>query len=724
VAVLTGSVGLAFSEDSDFDDLDDLGRRSGRDRFGRRVRRAPLSTGRQRVVAIAVAALVLLVGTRELFFGGLPLLGQLAPLPSWSTAWHDLISGWHAAGVGTTAPATPALGFVGLLGTALFGAMGTTQHVLLLACLPVGAIGMARLMRPLVSDRARVVAAIAYLLVPLPYGDLGSGRLDGLVAYAVFPTLASLLARTAGVSPFDAAAGRGWRNTRLGRVALLGGALAIAMSFAPAVLPLLLACAVAWEVAGLVVGARQPTGAVLLAALEGAVVAVVLCAPWVVGSALAGSHAVAIFGLPISPATAPSWGDLLRFAVGPAARSPLVWLLVLGAALPLLLGTGERLAWAARLWLMACVSWAGAMAASHGWMGSFTPSESVVLAPAALAVAACVGLGISAFENDLVGRAFGWRQVVSTAALVAVAVGSLPVIAAAGGGRWDMPTAGVEQPLAFLNRPNPTVGRVLWLGDPRALPVGGWSIEPGLAYGLTTAALPDASGVWTAAGPGPADTVADAVRQAISGGTVHLGRLLAAAGVRDIVVVNGVAPSEATLAGSIDAPAPLGLTRALLDQNDLQTVPGVSGISVFENAQFVPVTAERASPSLNESPKDSTPGVADVTGWQPVLSPLAARTGKGTVSAGVVYAGYSPAGQFSLRVGGHAVTERPAFGWAAQFPATPAGSATLSYNGFPLVPLLVLLEILGWFALAVALTGWKGWPLRRQRVVVVVEDDA
>src|SRR6516225_8650105 len=88
VAVLTGSVGLAFSEDSDFDDLDDLGRRAGRDRFGRRVRRAPLSTGRQRLVALLVALLVIAVGTRELFFGSLPLVGQLAPLPSWSTTWH------------------------------------------------------------------------------------------------------------------------------------------------------------------------------------------------------------------------------------------------------------------------------------------------------------------------------------------------------------------------------------------------------------------------------------------------------------------------------------------------------------------------------------------------------------------------------------------------------------------------------------------------------------
>ena len=43
--MLTGSVGAAFSEDADFDDLDDLGRRTGRDRFGRRVRTPFLGTG-------------------------------------------------------------------------------------------------------------------------------------------------------------------------------------------------------------------------------------------------------------------------------------------------------------------------------------------------------------------------------------------------------------------------------------------------------------------------------------------------------------------------------------------------------------------------------------------------------------------------------------------------------------------------------------------------------
>ncbi len=111
-----------------------------------------------------------------------------------------------------------------------------------------------------------------------------------------------------------------------------------------------------------------------------------------------------------------------------------------GAALPLLIGKGVRLVWAARMWVMAWASWVLAYAATHGWTGRFAPSESVVLVPAAIAVAVGIGLGISSFENDLAGMAFGWRQVVSGLALVAVTLGLLPVVA--GADQWALGIAG------------------------------------------------------------------------------------------------------------------------------------------------------------------------------------------------------------------------------------------------------------------------------------------
>ena len=277
----------------------------------------PLTSGRSHTVAIVVAAIVvLLLGTRELLFGTLPLVGQLAPLPGWAGSWHHFFSGWQPAGVGTTAPATPAFGLVGLVGTVLLGSMGLAQRILILGCIPLGAIGFSQLMRPLVSARARVVATLCYLGLPLPYAALGGGRWDGLVAYAAFPFIVGRLARAAEVAPFDLVTGRGWRSTALGQIAVLGAIIAVATSFAPAVLPMTLICALAFLVGSIVTGTRDLGVRVLWAAAKAVGVAVLLTAPWAIGTLTAGSHAVGIFGLPISAANAPNWGEVIRFASG------------------------------------------------------------------------------------------------------------------------------------------------------------------------------------------------------------------------------------------------------------------------------------------------------------------------------------------------------------------------------------------------------------------------
>jgi GT2 family glycosyltransferase len=717
--LLTGSVGIAFSEDSDFDELDDLGHRSGRDRFGRQLRQAYLSTGRQRVIAVLVALLVVVIGSRSLFFGSLPSVGQLAPLSGWSATWHHFFAGWQSAGVGTTAPATPAFGVIGLVGTVFFGSMGLVQKVLLLGCIPLGAVGVSRFMRPLVSPRARVVAAICYLGVPLPYAALGSGRWDGLVAYAALPFIVARLARVAAIAPFDQIVGKGWRASRYGQIAALSAIIAAATSFAPAVLPVTLVCALALAVGSALVGGYDNGLRIFGEAVRAVAVAALICAPWVVGTLLSGGHAVDIFGLPISAAAAPSWGEVMRFAIGPTIRSPIVWLLLAGSVLPLLLGKGIRLVWAARMGTMAVASWVLAFASTHGWTGSFTPSESVVLVPAAIAVAAGVGLGVSSFENDLAGMTFGWRQVASGLALVAVTLGLLPVVAGALNGQWGLPSSGVEQTLGFLDSPNSSGAyRTLWLGDPRALPVGGWSIEPGLSYALTDQGLPNSTDVWTPAGPGPAALVAHAVQLAAAGGTVHLGRLLAPEGVRYVVVVGGLAPFETGLADSVEAPPPPRLQQALLDQNDLQIAQGVFGVAVFKNDSAIPRVAQRSRP-LPTRVVTQWPAAQDVVGWEPVLSALAGHaTLTGAVSTGTVYAGYAPSGSFSLTQGGRSLPRRPAFGWAAQYTSTSAGTATLALQRFPYVPLAVLLELLGWVVLASALLGWPRLSGRRRPDVI------
>jgi GT2 family glycosyltransferase len=763
--VLTGSVGLAFSEDADFDDLDDLGRRSGRDRHGRRRRRPVLASHRSRLVAALVATLVLVVGTRDLIGQGFPLVGQLAPFPAWGAAWDHLFAAWQPAGVGSTAPSTPAYGVMGLLGTVLLGGMGLLQKVLVLGCIPLGAWGVSRLLRPLASPRARLVAAVAYLGLALPYDALAQGRWDGLVAYAALPWILSRLARAFGLGPVatpatgpspappgggndDGPAGHGWRTTLPGQMLTLGVVEALATAFAPAVAIDVLVCAVGIALGTALAGAPRGTalagaprgratelgrGAARVLAVAGGatVVAAVLCLPWVVGTVLAGRDAASVFGLAGSPATAPGWTELLRFAVGPYGSGPLSWFLPAAALLPLLIGRQSRLAWAARLWTVAACSWVLAWVVARGWTAPFAPTVDVLLAPAAVAVAAGVGLGVGAFESDLAGFRFGWRQLAAGGAAAVAVVGLLPVVAAAGSGRWGLPQAGFAQPLSFLS---PTAGsfrstsgaapvtpgiRVLWLGDPRALPLGAWSMAPGLAYATSEDGPPGAANRWVPASPGPASVMARDIDLATEGRTSQLGRLLAPEAVRYVVVVESLAPEIEGTPPSQSFPAPADLVPALLQQTDLAQVPSVGGgLTVFENAAALPERAQRAAGAVSRSGPASP---ADVAGWHAVLPGAAGSTRfQGVVGAGTVYAAYAPARSWRLDVDGRSVAPVPAFGWAAQFPTVPPGRATLRVATSPLVPLAVAAGILLWVVVAAALLGrrrWLDWwwrPLRRR----------
>ena len=242
-------------------------------------------------------------------------------------------------------------------------------------------------------------------------------------------------------------------------------------------------------------------------------------------------------------------------------------------------------------------------------------------------------------------------------------------------------------------------------------------MQPGLAYALTPEDLPDAAQVFTPAGPGPADEVAKAVRLAVAGGTVHLGRLLAPAGVRYVVVVDALAPSlVGTSPASVSAPPPAGLNADLLEQDDLQVVPGVLGVQVYENGEDMPVTAARATALPVRA--SAYPSATDVAGWQPVLSALVGGRAGRRRGAGGHPLRRLRAGR-ELRPDARTATRwrgSPAFGWAAQYAVGAKGRATLSLSQFPFVPLVVLLELAAWVLLALALIGRRAGAVRRSAV--------
>src|SRR5664280_1845683 len=488
-------------------------------------------SGRVRLAVWLTAAVVVVVGSRGVITGRLPALGQFTPFPAWSTTLTQFFTGWHPSGVGTTAPAAPALGIAGVLGTFLLGAMGLTQKVLIFGCLPLGAWGAVRLLRPFGSQRASLVTGLAYLAMALPYNALALGRWGALVVYAGAPWVLASLLRSTGLEPFvrrveaplppeeepDGASttSSAWTS----RHGLLGGALALGVleavliSFVPAAAIVVLVIAVSVLLSSAVFGDAASTARAVRLALGSTAVAVVICLPWVIGVLSAGSGAVSVFGVPAAASGAASWSSLLRFAVGPIGGSPLAWGFVVAAAAPLILARGVRFQWAARFWTIALVFWLFAWLTGRGWTGGLAIDPLVLLGPAAAATAASIGLGVAASERDLRKAEFGWRPLTTVIGIVAVALASLPTLASALPGRWDLPVNDFSQSVAWMHgKVADGAFRVLWLGDSRSLALGSWKADDGLAYATSENGAPDARWLWNAASPGPAGSLGTAVR--------------------------------------------------------------------------------------------------------------------------------------------------------------------------------------------------------------------
>ena len=664
-----------------------------------------------RLVAWLTATLVVVIGARGILSGALPSVGQFVPFPSWGATFGQFFSGWHPSGVGTTAPAAPALAIAGIVGTLLLGAMGLTQKVLVFACIPLGVWGMVRLVRPFGSARAALVAGMAYLAMALPYDALAMGRFGALVVYAGMPWVLSQLFDATRISPFAARArrlpseeghtSRFARHPAIGSMLGLGLLEAVLVSFVPAAAFVVLLAALALVLSSCLFGDWRQTGRALGIALGSTAVAGVICLPWLVGVLSAGRGALAVLGTPIAASSAASWGSLLRFGVGPIGDSPLAWGFVVAGVVPLVLARGERFRWAARLWSIALVAWVVAWVIGRGWTGQLAVDTLVLLVPAAVAVAAAIGLGVAAFEHDLWRAEFGWRQLAPVVAVGAVALGALPTLVSALPGRFGLPVNDFSQSVTWM--PAHAVNgafRVLWLGDPRALNQGGWSVGGGLAYATSENGAPDARWLWNGAAAGPAAGLASAVDLARADRTDRLGRMLAPAGVRYVVLLTSLAPEISGEQSPEELPVPADVAPALGRQLDLAPVVSGTGITVYANAAWIPQRAETTSPPRIA---DGPPGSPLVVTQAVLPGPRATRSYRGPLAAGTVLSAVAPAGRWELETLAGTAPQAPWLGWAASYRVTRQGNATLSFDDGAVTPLADLVAVATWLAAITAL---------------------
>ena len=656
--------------------------------------------GPSRLAGILFVTLVLawLVGSRHLLSDRLPAVGELMPFPSPGELWAHWTSGWRDTGMGASAPAPPLFGVLALLGSAVVGQVELLQKVLVLGTWPVAALGAWRLSRPLQSPLARVVGVVAYLAVPLPYNALSRGSWSGLVAYAAAPWLLARLAHAFGLEPYTDPAPDGEQlRRRVAEVVGLAVALAVASLAAPAVGLGLLVATLGMALGSTVVAG--PAGASRALAVLGAslVGAVLLLLPWSFELLKPGGWAT-ITGVAGPPAEGWGFARLLRFEVGPLGAAPFGWAFVVVAALPLVVGRGWRLAWAARLWCGALACVAVAWAGGRGYLPLRLGSPDVMLAPAAAALAAAAALGAASFEVDLRGYRFGWRQAASVAAGAVLAAAALPVLSGARDGRWGLRSEAATS-LAWMEPPG-TRGayRVLWVGAPGVVPAGAWlGAEVGgrpVAFNTSRNGPPRVTDLLPGAPSGTTRSIASAMHTATEGGTARLGRLLAPMGVRYIVLPRKVA--NRSRAGARLTP-PDELSRALASQLDLRLLPAEGAAVVYENEAWGPVRSllDPAAPAPGSAGRG-----ADLAAARPVLSGRGPQRFVGTVPGpGRLLVSESAHPSWHLAVGGRREGRRAASG-VNLFDVGSAGAGTLQFRTPTLHYVLLGVQALVWLVAA------------------------
>lgn len=646
-----------------------------------------VSDGIRTPAAIAFLGFLVMVvvGSRSLVTHGIPAIGTFAHWPGVGDIFDSFGSAWRYTGLGSASPAPAALAAIGGLGTVLLGATGLAQTLTVVVAMPLGAFGTYRLGRHAIGYRGPALAAgLAYGINPVARNAIAQGRLGPLILFALLPFLLLRVVRLGERS-----------DTRRGRVLRLAVAAALLGAFYPAGLGLVVVAVLVFVVAIPIAGSARTMLRAFGITIVASVSALVLLFPWPLAYAHRGIDKASL-GFAFRPDL--DLSQVLRFDSGPASAGWLMWGLIVAAAAPLFVATGNRLAWSARGWVLALVGWAAV------WVPARYFPDTSVLAPeagltlAALGLALCVGIAVSVFVDGIRTFKFGWRQPAAIIGAFAIALPALAFTADVFDGRWDAPDAGWASGLAFTEATTSKGEfRMLWAGNPTELPLDPVVLRDGTGYVLTRNGPGDVTEQWRAP-EHDADLVVDrALVLATSGRTDRLGRMLAPMGVRFVVV-----PATQGRGGGANAPAPVVLRRAMAQQLDLARLRSSRGLVLYENLAYAPIRAAVSPPSLPvDSRRPNRAALAtDLTRAVPLPS--------GAVAPGTAFWGEAYDSEWKATGGDDTLRHQESFGWANGFVVERRAPVAITYEA----------QWVRWAMLGGALVIWLLviWRWRRTRV--------
>ncbi|MER5420579.1 glycosyltransferase family 2 protein [Streptosporangium roseum] len=502
--------------------------------------------GNPGVLLFLALAVVTLVAERGLIGGTRLGGGALVPVIGGSSDLWDLyLESYHQTGLGSDAWAPPYVAVLAALSTVLFGKTWLAVSVLLLGCVPLAGFSAYAATRSMIPGRwTRIWLASSYSLLPVATGAIAAGRLGTAVVFVLLPVYAAL------ATTLLTGEGRRARRAAWG----LGLLLAVGTAFAPLVYPLTL-------VLGALAALAFPRRGVAVSVIIVFGVPVALLFPWLAqvlgnpGQLLleAGLHQLSLVDAAL-PAQ-----SLLTLSPGGPGMPPL-WVTggLISACLAALLMRRNR--------MVIAIGWGVALfGVLVAILVSRTPVTSLngdAVAPAwpgvPLAFAATGMLVVAALTADRVVefRAAGGLRRVTALVVVAVAF-STPLLAA---GMWiirgvDGPIDGnVRDVLPALVAVNSGNGERTLLLRTR---------ENGLTFTVLRGRTPVVGESDIPMPQGVRERVGVAAAGLVSGRGGDDARVLAAHGVRFVVVAAPVSSEISHALDSQPALARMSLSRAL-----------------------------------------------------------------------------------------------------------------------------------------------------------------
>jgi hypothetical protein len=215
------------------------------------------------------------------------------------------------------------------------------------------------------------------------------------------------------------------------------------------------------------------------------------------------------------------------------------------------------------------------------------PPAAVMSIIVALGFAIAAGLGLAAFSLDVRNRRFGWRQGLVLASAVGIGLTSLPMVAAARGGRWNLPNRTLANELAWMpaDAGNGSF-RTLWIGSPRILPGAGTSLGTNLALATSVDGLTTYTDTIGSPSSSAMQSMIAQLQSAGSGATNRLGAALAPYGVRYIVLVQR--PWKGGLRQRVN-PAFAQRLFGQLDFRQIDVGEVRADVTLLENTRWVPI---------------------------------------------------------------------------------------------------------------------------------------